>query len=138
MLAVEQKPKLADEHKLEFSEKNDVAVITQADEALSILHSGTIEEENAAVEGGKEVISIGPSSNSIINAMRASFYNIYMEHFESVKEKGTSVMTKTVYDKKVQLLKDSECYKGRTKPMDMHNALTRFVLVGQVQDHHLY
>ena len=136
-LAVEEKPKLAEEHKLELSEENDVAVI-QADEALSILHSGTIEEENAAVEGGKEVISIGPSSNSIINAMRASFYNIYMEHFESVKEKGTTVMTKAVYDEKVQLLKDSERYKGRTKPMDMQNALTRFVLVGQVQDCQLY
>jgi hypothetical protein len=70
--------------------------------------------------------------------MRISFYNICMEHFESVKEKGTSVMTKAVYDKNVQLLKNSEQYKGQTKPMDMQNSITGFVLVGQVQHHQLY
>ncbi len=130
-----------DEKELELalaSEQDNVAVVTQTDEAETFLGSRTASEEDAAAKRGKEVISIGPSSLSVVNAMRISFYNIYMEHYKSVKEKGTSVMTKAIYDEKVQLLKDSERYKGRTKPMDMQNALTRFTLVGQVKDHQLY
>ena len=120
------------------SEQDNVAVVTQTDEAETFLGSRNASEEDAAVERGKEVVSIGPSSLTVVNAMRISFYNIYMDHYESVKEKGTSVMTKATYDEKVQLLKDSERYKGRTKPMDMQNALTRFTLVGQVKDRQLY
>jgi hypothetical protein len=120
------------------SEQDNVAVVTQTDEAETFLGTGTASEEDAVVKIGKEVISIGPSSVTVVNAMRISFYNICMEHYESVKEKGTGVMTKAVYDEKVQVLKDSEWYKGRMKPMDMQNALTRFVLVGQVQDRQLY
>jgi hypothetical protein len=35
-------------------------------------------------------ISICPSANSIVNAMRESFYKIFGEHYESVKECGTT------------------------------------------------
>lgn len=84
-----------------------------------MLNTLTSEEENVAIAQGKEVISIGLSSKSIINAMRSSFYNIYSEHFECVKEGGTSVMTKASYDEMVQLLVDSERYKGQTKPMEI-------------------
>ncbi len=65
------------------------------------------------------MISICPLTTSIVNAMRESVYNIYGEHFQSVKEKGMSVMTRATYDEKVQLLTDSKRYKGRTKPMEI-------------------
>jgi hypothetical protein len=82
-----------------------------------------------------KMISICPSGNSFVNAMKESFYKIYCEH---VKEYGTSVMTRASYDEKVNLLVDSERYKGRTKPSDMQNAINRFVLIGKVKGSQLY
>ena len=55
-----------------------------------------------------KMISICPQANSIVNAMRESFYKIYGEHYETVKEYGTSVMTRASYDEKVNLLVESE------------------------------
>jgi len=85
-----------------------------------------------------KMISICPQANSIVNAMRESFYKIYGEHYETVKEYGTSVMTRASYDEKVNLLVDSERYKGRMKPSDMQNAINRFVLIGKVKGSQLY
>jgi hypothetical protein len=126
----------ADEEQLELiqtAEDDNVAVTTQTTEEPNKLNNITAEEENVAVTQDKEVMSIGPSSDSITNSMRSSFYKIYSEHFESVKEGGTSVMTNASYDEKVQLLIDSEKYKGGTKPLEMQNAMSSFVLIGQVK-----
>jgi hypothetical protein len=49
-----------------------------------------------------------PSANSIVNAMRESFYKIYSEHYESVKEYGMTVMTRASSDEKLNLLVESE------------------------------
>ncbi len=50
------------------------------------------------------------------------------------------MLTRELYDHKVQLLIDaeSERYKGKTKPQEMQKALNRFMLLGQVQGSQLY
>ncbi len=96
--------------------------------------------EQLSVETGRELITIGPNSESVVKSMRESFYQVYNEHFESVKGGGTTVMTRAMYDTKVQLHIDanSERYKGKTKPQKMQNALSRFTLIGQVPGSQLY
>jgi hypothetical protein len=49
-------------------------------------------------------------------------------------------MTRAMYDQKVQLLIDanSQRYIGKSKPQVMQNAMTRFMLIGQVQGSQLY
>jgi hypothetical protein len=88
----------------------------------------------------KEVITNGPKSDSVLRSMRESFYKVYSKHFESVRGEGTSVMTRAMYDHKVQLLIDaeSELYKGKPKPQVMKNALSRFMLLSQVKGSQLY
>jgi hypothetical protein len=90
--------------------------------------------EQLSAETGKELITIGPNSESVVKSMRESFYKVYNGHLESVKGGGTTLMTRPKYDAKVQLLIDanSEQYKGKTKPQIMQNALSRFTLIGQV------
>jgi hypothetical protein len=72
--------------------------------------------------------------------MRESFYKVYSEHFEIVRGRGTSVMTRAMYYQKAQLLIDgnSQWYMGKSKPQVMQNAMTRFMLIGQVQGSQLY
>jgi hypothetical protein len=60
-------------------------------------------DEKVSAAPCQEVITIGPTSDSVIRSMRESFYKIYSEHFETVREGGTSVMTRAMYDEKVQL-----------------------------------
>jgi hypothetical protein len=90
--------------------------------------------EQLSAETGRQLITIGPNSESVVKSMRESFYKVYNEIFERVKGGGTSVMTRAMYDAKVQLLIDanSERYKGKTKPQSMQNAVSRFMLIGQV------
>jgi hypothetical protein len=96
--------------------------------------------EKVSLAPYKKVITIGPTSDSVLKLMKESFYRVYSEHFETVRVGGTTVLTRELYDHKVQLLIDaaSERYKGRTKPQEMQNALNRFTLLGQVQGSQLY
>ncbi len=49
-------------------------------------------------------------------------------------------MTRAMYYQKAQLLIDgnSQWYMGKSKPQVMQNAMTRFMLIGQVQGSQLY
>ncbi len=82
--------------------------------------TGAVYEQLSAVTG-KELITIGPNYESVVKSMRESFYKVYNKHFESVKGGGTTVMTRAIYDAKVQLLIDanSERYIGKTKAQIM-------------------
>jgi Ulp1 family protease len=84
---------------------------------------GQVDEEDeyvAAVVGEKvspapykEVITIGPTLDSVLKSMKESFYRVYSEHFETVRVGGTTVLTRQQYDHKVQLLIDAESkHKG--------------------------
>ena len=145
-----------------FRDEENAVLVTQTDEehlitdkeiaeAVNVaLHdevAGAIDDKVAAAvhesvpaASCKEVITVGPMSDSVIRSMKESFYKIYCEHFETAKEGGTSVMTRATYDEKVQLLIDanSEWYKGKSKPNDMQNAISRFILIGQVKGSQLY